>query len=525
MKRKLSLKFSLKLSLLAAGIGLAFAMGLASAPSVAGPVDSKGRLIAVEESDNPNEMISERDMMTLAMVLGRVSNSYVDEIPKKEFFRVAVDGILSKLDAHTSYMDPSEFKKFNEEMKQDYAGIGVTVSLPSGKGRHGLMVEEVYPGGPADKAGIKAGDLIKAVEGKALDKVLDENVKKVRGEAGSQVKLTVERAGRDMVIASARGKVASPSVFGSFCECSGANAYFVRISGFHYETGKEVADELAKASKFKPKSIVIDLRDNPGGSLPASVEVASLFLADDAVVVSSRERGSPEKFMGALGEEASKKVREKGAQVQVVDSGFAKERMRLRKSWPELASMPVYAMVNAGSASASEIVAAALKENGRALVVGEKTFGKGSVQSIAPLPNGGALRLTIARYYTPSGKSIQAVGVEPDVAVEDARPWRVSAIERSKARYSEKTPMGFAREADLPRHLGESFQTLDEQAEKYEREVAEMMDDARPKANEPYERRFSYGPMGSDGKPDALTAKALELARAGAMAKSRQAKR
>lgn len=514
-----------KLSLLAAGIGLAFTMGLASMPSMAGPVDSKGRPIAVEESDNPRDMLSEKDMMTLALVLGYVSHNYVDEIPKKEFFRVAVDGILSKLDAHTSYMDPAEFKKFNEEMKQDYAGIGVTVSLPSGKGRKGLMVEEVYPGGAADKAGIKSGDLVKAADGKLLDKVLDENVKMVRGEAGSKVKLTVERAGRDIVIVSGRAKVESPSVFGSFCECSGANTYFVRISGFHYDTGKEVADALAKASKFKPKSIVIDLRDNPGGSLPASVEVASLFLADDAVVVSSRERGSPEKFMGAFGSEASKKMRENGAHAQEIDPDFANERMNLRKSWPELASLPVYAMVNAGSASASEIVAAALKDNGRALVVGEKTFGKGSVQTIAPLPNGGALRMTIARYYTPSGKSIQALGVEPDVAVEDSRPWRVSAIERSKARYAEKAPTGFVREADLPRHLGESFETLDEQTEKYEREVAEMMDDARPKANEPYERRFTYGPMGSDGKPDALTAKTLALAKSGAAPKREMAKR
>jgi carboxyl-terminal processing protease len=411
-------------------------------------------------------------------------------------------------------MDPEEVKAFNQEMSQDYAGIGITVSVPKGKGAYGMQVNELFPGGPAEKAGLRRDDVIVSADGFKLDKTLDENVKHVRGEPRTKVALEILREGKLFKVVSGRDKVESPSVFGAFCECSGADAYFLRISGFHYLTGLQAAEEMSKAAEKKPKAIVMDLRDNPGGSLGASVELASLFLPDGATVVSDRERGKPELFMGAFPEEGQPTGAPKGSRSSGLSDDFWKIRADLREAWPGISSVPLYVLTTGGSASASEIVAAAMKDNKRAVLIGEKTFGKGSVQTVTPLPNGGSLRLTTARYYTPSGASIQAVGVLPDVEVKDARAWKLEAMERNKARYMDKAPTSFLREADLPRHLGATYLTLDEQTAKAEKELSEMLDEAKPKADEPYERRFSYGPMGSDGKPDPMTAKALELARA-----------
>ena len=489
-------------------VNLIYVLATLTAPVYASPVIGR-ETTATEVSEE--EIVQAKNMMSLSMVLGSMAIKYVDEIPTKDFFKLVIEGALSKLDAHSSYMDPEAFKKFNEEMKQEYAGIGVTVFAPVGKSKPGLTVNEIYPGGPADKAGIKSGDLLMSVNNMPLNKSLDENIKMIRGIPGTTANLVVLRDGKELNIKSSRGKVESPSVFGAPCECDGANTYFVRLSAFHYSTGSETAKILMNAAKVKPSSLIIDLRDNPGGSLQASVEVASLFLKDNTVVVSSRERGKPELFMGSF---VNFKVRvdDISSERETLDPSFVKMRNDLYKAWPELATLPVYVMVNSGSASASEIVAAALKDNNRAVLVGEQTFGKGSVQSVSPLPNGGALRLTIARYYTPSGQSIQALGVQPDEVVSDLRPWRVDAIEKGKARYMAKAPKGFLREVDLPRHLS---------AKKENPEDEEIVVEDLPVANEPYERRFSYAPMGSDGTPDNVTAKALELSKVNRVPKSK----
>ena len=504
----ITLTFDMKknIKILALSLSIAF-----SFPTLTMAQFQPSEMKETQNVENDDRGLSRDEAISFAYILSKMQHDYVDEIPRKDFFKIAVDGMLSKLDAHTSYMDPDETKKFNEEMEQDYAGIGVTVGLPP-PGKFGLKIEEIYAGGPADKAGIKSGDLVKEVDGHVLNKNLDENIKFVKGAVGVKSKLLIDRDGNDIELVTNREKIVSPSVFGDFCECNGAKTYFLRILGFHSNSGSEVADLLLKAATLKPSSIIIDLRDNGGGSLNASVEIASLFLPTNAVVVSSRERGSPERFFGVFSADAQLRIKNQSQLSESLRRSFEVTRKKLLKSWPEMATIPVYVMVNAGSASASEIVAAALKEQHRALIVGEKTFGKGSVQAVNPLPNGGSLRLTIARYYTPSGRSIQSVGVIPDVEVVDSRPWRVAALERNKERYLKKIPDSFLREVDLPRHLGESFLNLDEQTAKYEKEIAEQFNDNRPKASEPYEKRFSYSPLRHDGTPDSLTAKTLDLA-------------
>lgn len=468
---------------------------------------------AQKAAEKEGAMFSTEELQTLVHVLGRISVNYVDPIPSKDFLKTVLDGITSKLDAHSSYMTPEEVAEFESQMQQDYAGIGVAVSLPVGE-KKGLLINELYPNGEAQKARLQVGDIIVRADGKPLDGVMESNIAKIRGEPGGTVDLVVDREGKEVSVQVKRTKIKTQSVFGAYCECSGAQAYFMRISGFKLDTGFEALEELKKAQSFNPRAFILDLRDNSGGSLSASVQLGSLFLPDGAVVLSEKERGRPQMFLGSYDKVSAEQLTRQAegkAYYMPLDERFVQLRKTFVSGWPNMKDIPVYVLMNAGSASASEIVAAALRDNHRALLIGEKSFGKGSVQSVVPLPNGGALRLTIARYYTPAGSSIQALGVLPDVMVKDERPWKMQAIEFRKKEYLKNIPNDTMREADLPGHLKERFVSMEEQVEQSEKKSAKLMESMGPRSTEPYEKQFSYAPMGSDGKPDPMSAKALEL--------------
>ncbi len=413
---------------------------------------------------------------------------YVDPVPAKDFEDKIISGILSKFDSHSSYLDSEELKSFSEEMNGQYAGLGMIAKRPLPPS-YGVKIEELLVDGPAFKAGLKEGDVIIKAGDKELRGSLSENIKHLKGKAGTVVKVSFMRNGQTLETKVTRNFIPTKSVFGEPCQCNGANALFLKVVNFNENTGLETIESLNKNLDKNPSAIILDLKDNPGGMLQASLELSSLFLKKGSNVVSTKERGVEPIYL-------------KVEQESVGDIFWAK-RQELFAKYPNLLNIPIYVMINAGSASASEIVAAALKDNNRATLVGEKTFGKGSVQKMIPLSNGGAIKITIARYYTPSGKTIQADGVKPNIEIVDDRPWRVSLLEIQKKKYLEKVPNNFEREADLPGHLTAKYKTNNELIKEFESKISE--ENIYIEKSEPYEKRFSYFPISKDGKMDSIT--------------------
>lgn len=413
---------------------------------------------------------------------------YVDPVPPKDFEDKIISGILSKFDSHSSYLDSEELKSFSEEMNGQYAGLGMIAKRPLPPS-YGVKIEELLADGPAAKAGLKEGDVIIKAGDRELRGSLSENIKHLKGKAGTVVKVSFLRNGQTLETRVTRNFIPTKSVFGEFCQCNGANALFLKVVNFNEHTGLETIENLNKNLDKNPNAIILDLKDNPGGMLQASLELSSLFLKRGSNVVSTKERGVEQIYL-------------KVEQESVGDIFWAK-RQELFAKYPNLLNIPIYVMINAGSASASEIVAAALKDNNRATLIGEKTFGKGSVQKMIPLSNGGAIKITIARYYTPSGKTIQADGVKPNIEVVDDRPWRISLLEIQKKKYLEKVPNSFEREADLPGHLTAKYKTNNELIKEFESKISE--ENIYIEKSEPYEKRFSYSPISKDGKMDSIT--------------------
>ena len=323
-------------------------------------------------------------------VFDRVRSDYVEPVKDTDIIEAAINGMLSSLDPHSGYMNEKSFKEMQVQTKGEFGGLGIEVTMENG------LVKVVSPidDTPAAKAGVMPGDYISFIDDEAVMGLsLSEAVDKLRGKVDSKVKLTILREGAteplELTLARANIKIRSGKG-----RSEGDDVAYLRVSQFNEQTTDQMREEFARIKKDLPnlRGVVLDLRNNPGGLLDEAISVSDAFLTGGEVV-STRER----------------------------DPNNTKRYSA--KAGDELVAMnvPIVVLVNAGSASASEIVAGALQDHKRAIVMGTKTFGKGSVQTVIPLPEHGAMRLTTARYYTPSGRSIQAKGIEPDILVEQAK--------------------------------------------------------------------------------------------------------
>ncbi|MGA0392808.1 MAG: S41 family peptidase, partial [Rhodospirillales bacterium] len=320
-------------------------------------------------------------------VFEQVRAKYVESPSDQELIEAAITGMLTSLDPHSSYLSAKNFREMQVQTRGEFGGLGIEVTMDNG------LVKVVSPidDTPAHKAGIEPGDLISHLDGKPIvGMTLSQAVEKMRGKVGSDIILTVRRAGKEPFdVTITRAVIKIRSVRSRLEDKIG----YIRITTFNEQADKGVKKALNKFKKEigdKLQGIVLDLRNNPGGLLDQSVSVSDIFL-DKGEIVSTRSRkeGDTQRFNARKGDLAK--------------------------------GLPMVVLINGGSASASEIVAGALQDHRRAIVLGTKSFGKGSVQTIFPLSGHGAMRLTTARYYTPSGRSIQAVGIEPDIKVELAK--------------------------------------------------------------------------------------------------------
>jgi len=361
-------------------------------------------------TESESEALPFDELRTFTEIFGRIKRDYVEPVSDKKLLEDAVRGMLSGLDPHSAYLVPEEYQELKEGTTGQFGGLGIEVTMENGF----IKVVSPIDDTPAQRAGLKTGDLIIRLDDKPVKGMsLVEAVKTMRGEPGSKIELTVVREGEEapLKFTLTRDIIKVKSVKNKLLE----KGYgYVRISSFQSGTGESLIESLAQLKKDNAgslKGLVLDLRNNPGGVLNAAVEVSDAFLKSGLIVYTKGRIENSEMRFTAAGDDL-------------------------------LGGAPMVVLINAGSASASEIVAGALQDQKRAVIMGEKSFGKGSVQTILPTSNGAAVKLTTARYYTPSGRSIQAEGIEPDIALS---PVKLESVEKP-----DFTPV---KEADLSHHL------------------------------------------------------------------------
>ena len=350
------------------------------------------------------------ELKKLALVFETARDKFVEEADERKMLEGAMNGMLGALDPHSSYLSKEDFKEFNDKSQGEFGGLGIQITSDKGAIRVISPIDDT----PAAKAGIEAGDYITHIDGEQVfDMNLNQAVKKMKGKPGTKVKLTIVHDGKepkDITLKRAIIKVKSVK----FSEKSDNAAMdddklpkigYLRISDFGATTSKELKDAIKDLEKKNVAGYVLDLRNNPGGYLVAAIDVADAFL-NGGEIVSTR-----------------------GKEKADIERMFA-------KSGDSVNGKPVVVLINHGSASASEIVAGALQDNGRAIVMGSQSFGKGSVQQQKPLGDGSALHITIARYYTPSGRSIQNEGITPDIEVLQSK---IETIEKKESIFTEAT--------------------------------------------------------------------------------------
>lgn len=385
-----------------------------------GLVLSFGFLVGVTLTLTQGVQAERTDATQIALPLGELQNftniyakikaDYVEQVDDKTLLTYAIRGMLSGLDPHSSYLDAEQYQELRIGTTGQFGGLGIQVGMEDGFVKVIAPIDDT----PAFRAGLKAGDLIIRLDDKPVKGMsLDDAVKLMRGEPGSDIVLTIVRVGTDkpFQVTVTRDIINVKSVKQKLLE---PGYGYVRISNFQSKTGAhllEAINKITKENKGDLKGLILDLRNNPGGVLHAAAEVSDLFLQSGKIVYTEgRIENSYMEFNAKPGD--------------------------------VLEGAPLIVLINEGSASASEIVAGALQDHKRGIILGSKSFGKGSVQTIQELPSGGAVKLTTARYYTPSGRSIQAEGIEPDIK-----------LERVKITQLESNGVNSVKEADLSGHL------------------------------------------------------------------------
>lgn len=343
-----------------------------------------------------------KQLQQFANVFSAIKNSYVEPMSDTKLIDDAIKGMFSDLDPHSAYLDPEAFKEMEALTQGGFGGLGIEIGVEDGMPKIIAPIEDT----PAERAGVLAGDLITHIDGKATKGMqLNDAVKMMRGEPGTPVVLTIRREGQDkpLVVKIVRDLIKVRSVRG---ERLPGDIGYVRITQFQERTVPDLVKQLQAFSKPQPpKALILDLRNDPGGLLDGAIGVSSAFLPSDVMVVSTKGR-----IASANREYFSRPI--DGGRWTYDDSNAGK-----LPEWTR--TVPMVVLVNVGSASASEIVAGALQDHKRATIIGNRTFGKGSVQSVLPLGEDSGIKLTTARYYTPKGRSIQVTGVEPDIVVDD----------------------------------------------------------------------------------------------------------
>lgn len=350
------------------------------------------------------------DLKIFAEIFGKIKSDYVEDIDDSQLLNNAIKGMLDGLDPHTVYLDPDSFREMNIDTHGEFGGLGLEVTMENGVIRIVAPIDDT----PAHKAGLKSGDLIISMDGVQVKGLsLGESVSLMRGKPGSEIVLTIVRKDRPepFEVTLKRAIIQLESVRAELLETGFG---YVRVIQFQIGTATSLRQQLARLAREAGtalKGLVLDLRDNPGGVLDGAIQVSDTFLRE-GLIVSTRGRAEDS---------------------EVTFSASPKDYLN---------DAPLVVLVNGGSASASEIVAGALQDHGRALILGTTTFGKGSVQTILPMLNGAALKLTTARYYTPNDRSIQATGITPDVVSQPAESSQT--LDRDASRL---------RESDLAGHL------------------------------------------------------------------------
>jgi carboxyl-terminal processing protease len=406
------------------------------------------------------------ELQQMAAVFGMIKTDYVEPVDEKKLIGDAIGGMVAGLDPHSQYFDKKTFKEFREATTGRFIGIGIEMSMEDGL----VKVNTPIEGSPAFRAGLKSGDLITKIDDTFVKGLtVDQAVKRMRGEPNTKVQLTVFRKAesRSFPVTIVREEIRVQSVRSKVLEPGYA---WLRVSQFQDRTVDDFAKKLEEIYKAEPnlKGLVLDLRNDPGGLLEGAVAISAAFLPSDVTVVSTN------------GQIADSKQTFRAAPADYLRRGGSDP---LRKLPDAIKRVPLIVLVNEGSASASEIVAGALQDHKRATIMGAQTFGKGSVQTVRQLGPDTALKITTARYYTPSGASIQAKGIVPDLMIDETAEGNLFAALRP-------------READLEKHLqsGQGPEQKDEAREKAREEARKKLEDEMAKrASQPPKPVLEYG--------------------------------
>lgn len=429
--------------------------------------------IADKEIKQELQTLPIEELRTFSQVFGRIKSDYVEPVEDKKLITEAINGMLVGLDPHSAFLDSEEYKELQIGTQGEFGGLGIQVTMEDGLVKVISPIEDT----PAYRAGIKTGDLIIKIDDTAVKGMtLNDAIKRMRGKPDTSIALTIIREGEaePLIFTLVRDVIKIESVKSKLIEPGYA---YVRITQFQERTGENLAEAITKLyseSKVPMKGLVLDLRNDPGGLLNSAVAVSAAFLPSNALVVYTEGRTNDAKM-----------------QLRANPEYYLRSTGRdfLAGLPQSIKTIPMITLVNGGSASASEIVAGALQDYKRSIIMGSQTFGKGSVQTILPLSNNTAIKLTTARYYTPNGQSIQAKGITPDILDEDT-----------------DNNSRLLREVDLNRHLNNNQEESTGKKSTLKKKGTESSKESRNKTNK---KPINHEPMEFGSSDDQLLTKAI----------------